>query len=64
MYLLNPVKRKSAAHHWDGTDTLCRMYSTNGLLKAKQKVNSDPMGKEICLMCQNVKRRQHLQAWE
>jgi hypothetical protein len=63
MYLLNPIKRKSAAHHWDGADTLCRMYSSNGLLKAKQQVTSDPMGKEICLMCQNVKRHQWWQAF-
>ena len=57
MYLLNPKKNKSAAHHWDGHDTLCRLFSTGGMTKRKQEVFDEPMGKPICLMCSNVFRR-------
>jgi hypothetical protein len=57
MYLLNPKKNKSAAHHWDGRDTLCRLFSTGGLTKHKQEIFNSPMGKPICLMCSNVFRR-------
>ena len=57
MYLLNPLKNKSAAHHWDGHDTLCRLFSTGGMTKRKQEIFSDTMGKPICLMCSNVFRR-------
>jgi hypothetical protein len=57
MYLLNPLKNKSAAHHWDGQDTLCRLFSTGGMTKRKQEVFDEPMGKPICLMCSNVFRR-------
>jgi hypothetical protein len=60
MYLLNPAKNKSAAHHWDGKDTLCRLYSTGGLTKSKQHVFGDAMGKPICLMCSNVRRKSTL----
>ena len=62
MYLLNPLKAKSAAHYWDGKDTLCRMYSTGGLSKLKQQIFNDPMGKPICSMCVNVQRKTSMQA--
>jgi hypothetical protein len=61
MYLLNPKKNKSAAHYWDGRDTFCRLFSTGGLTKRKQEVFNDPMGKPICLMCQNVQQRMTMQ---
>ena len=57
MYLLNPNKNKSMAHHWSGVDTLCRMYSSNGMKKEKQQVFKTTLGKDICLMCSNVKIR-------
>jgi hypothetical protein len=62
VYLLNPLKAKSAAHYWDGKDTLCRMYSTGGLSKLKQQIFNDPMGKPICSMCVNVQRKTSMQA--
>lgn len=62
MYLLNPLKAKSAAHYWDGKDTLCRMYSTGGLSKLKQQIFNEPMGKPICSMCVNVQRKTTMQA--
>ena len=52
-YLLNPKKKKSAAHIWTGSDTACRMYSTGGMVKRKQEVVSQPLGKPICQMCIN-----------
>ena len=61
MYLLNPLKNKSAAHYWDGQDTLCRMFSTGGLTKRKQKIFNDPMGKPICLMCLNAQQKATMQ---
>lgn len=59
-YLLREVvrskkKSKSApvAHLWDGDDTACRMWSTNGIVKKKRyRVTSDPEGRPICQMCQ------------
>jgi hypothetical protein len=62
VYLLNPLKAKSAAHYWDGKDTLCRMYSTGGLSKLKQQIFNEPMGKPICSMCVNVQRKTTMQA--
>lgn len=54
MYLLNPKKNKSVAHLWDGNDTVCTMYSTNGLRKKKQILSETTMGKRICVMCRTV----------
>jgi hypothetical protein len=60
IYLLNPNKNKSMAHHWTGVDTLCRMYGSNGMRKDRQEIFESTLGKPICLMCSNVKRRFNL----
>lgn len=57
MYLLNPTKRKSVAHLWTGTDTVCRMYSTKGLKEERQELTETTLGKRICTMCAIVKRK-------
>ena len=52
-YLLNAKKRVSAAHYWDGSNTLCKMYATGGMRPERQQVFDSSMGKKICLMCIN-----------
>jgi hypothetical protein len=56
-YLLNPKKAKSAAHWFDGKDTLCRMLSTGGMNKSKMRAFSSDQGHEMCNMCGNVFNR-------
>lgn len=57
MYLLNPNKRKSTAHLWTGSNTVCRMYGSGGMNKRKQRLSATAMGKPICTMCLNVNSR-------
>ena len=54
MYLLNPKKKKSVAHLWTGTDTVCRMFGTNGMKKNRQVLSVDTKGKPVCHMCETV----------
>lgn len=54
MFLLNPNKKHSAAHLWNGTDTVCRMFSTGGMRKKRQQLSASLLGKKICTMCLNV----------
>ena len=48
-------ERKGIAHIWDGVDTLCRMYSTGGINKHRQRnkwvISDDKMNRKVCLMC-------------
>lgn len=56
MFLLNPNKKHSVAHLWNGTDTVCRMFSTGGMRKTKQRLSNSLLGKKICSMCLNVNK--------
>lgn len=44
-------KKKGCAHLWDGSDTVCRMYSTGGMSRKKKKVSASAYGRPICLLC-------------
>ena len=54
MFLLNPKKNKSAAHVWNGKDTVCKMYQTGGMRKSRYHLSATTMNKPICCMCLNV----------
>lgn len=56
MFLLNPNKKHSVAHLWNGTDTACRMFSTGGMRKKRQRLSDSLLGKKICTMCLNVNK--------
>lgn len=49
--------KRSRAHLWDGSDTLCRMWSTGGIKRTSYRVFSEQDGHEICRMCQHVRDR-------
>lgn len=60
-YLMRTKGKKPeryAAHLWDGLDTLCKMYSTNGLAGGRSKkyyeVTADLGNRRICHMCSGV----------
>jgi len=54
-YLIRLKKNKARAHLWNGSDTVCRMWSTGGLRAKKQFVVCDTSeGRKICHMCQSV----------
>lgn len=53
-YLLNPKTPGSKAHVWLGLDSACKMFSTGGMGKRRQKLFTTPMGKKICEMCATV----------
>lgn len=39
------------AHLWDGSDTLCRLWSTGKLRRDRHEVTSDAGRAQICLLC-------------
>lgn len=48
------AKKGGSTHIWVNNDTLCRMWSTNGIKKkSKYKVIESPIG-HLCPMCQSV----------
>lgn len=54
-YLIRLKKGKARAHLWNGSDTVCRMWSTGGLRARRQFLVCDtPEGRKICHMCQAV----------
>lgn len=52
-YLIRDKGNVKAAHIWNGSDTLCRMWSTGGMNKS-YGIYKTPEGHEICQMCKNV----------
>ena len=58
MYLLNPKKKKSVAHMWTGTDTVCKMFSTGGMKQKRQVVSEETKGKPLCHMCETVHNKE------
>jgi hypothetical protein len=50
-YLHKPLSTGSAYHLFDGTDTMCRMWSTGGFKKAKYRVTEEKPNKRLCHMC-------------
>lgn len=58
MFLIRDNKQKVSAHHWDGHDTACKMWSTGGMNKDhKWSVHAGPGNHSICTMCANVHRK-------
>lgn len=58
-FLLGPLnpkrKRPPVAHCWDGSDTLCRMWSTGGMNRGGDwRVTHSAEGRRICQMCVNA----------
>ncbi len=54
--------KKSRAHLWTGTDTVCRMWSTGGLAKSKYDTYDDSRGLKICTMCQATGQKHEAEA--
>src|SRR5271166_5532841 len=53
-YLVKNHGKKTRAHYWTGSDTVCRMWSTGGLRdKSRYSVTSDDAGLPVCQLCQN-----------
>jgi hypothetical protein len=54
LYLIRKRGTPQAAHIWDGSDTLCRMWSTGGLKQENFEVHDSPQGRNVCAMCRNA----------
>ncbi len=51
-FLICKEKRQTKAHFWDGLNTLCTMWNTGGLGRAKgYHLYNTNLGREICWMC-------------
>jgi len=52
-FLIRRKGTKKLAHHWTGSDTVCRMYSTGGLARGLSHyvICDEPKGHPICTMC-------------
>ena len=56
-YISHPNKR--VAHIWTGDDTVCRLWSTGGIVsKSKYKITEKPTKSKICNMCMIVYDKQ------
>lgn len=53
-YFYNANSARKLAHLWDGTDTLCRMWSTGGI--AKNRAGWARHDERICSQCLNKRR--------
>lgn len=54
MFLIRNEGKKSKAHIWLGHDTVCRMWSTEGLKKSRYSVRETRGEREICHMCAHL----------
>lgn len=53
-YLIRVKGKKKSAHYWDGTDTLCHLWSTGGMNQRKGwRVYDEPGEHPLCTMCIN-----------
>lgn len=55
-YLINKKRIKAKAHIWDAEnqDTVCRMYSTDGLLPDNYIQSDHLYGKTLCKICKGM----------
>lgn len=55
-YLINKKRMKAKAHIWDAEsqDTVCRMYSTDGLLPDNYIQTDHLYGKTLCKICKGM----------
>lgn len=60
-FLINKrLNIKKRAHYWNGTDTLCRMFSTGGLRSRQLVVADTSYGMPVCSMCRKAAIKQGL----
>jgi hypothetical protein len=54
--------KKNVVHIWDGVDTFCRMWGTNGILRKERfeitKKYPEDVNREVCTMCTSVLEKQ------
>jgi hypothetical protein len=52
-YLIRTNGQKVSAHYWVGSDTACRMWSTGGIGRGRNKfaLHDEPGNHPICSMC-------------
>lgn len=50
LYLVN-TSTSSKSHIWNGTDSLCRMWSTGGLSRSSYSLFNDPGANGVCKIC-------------
>ena len=56
-YFYRESGTRNKAHYWDGSDTLCRMWTTGGMnQRRKWIVSNAPHGHPLCTRCINVTR--------
>lgn len=58
MFLIRDSNPNATAHHWDGHDTACKMWSTGGMNKNKKwSIRAASGSHPICTMCANVQAK-------
>lgn len=57
MYLVAIKHNQKKAHYWIDNDTLCRLYSTGGLIKSRYHLVNILEHREICHMCSLIKSK-------
>ena len=59
LYLAKKENSK-VVHFWNGTDTVCRRYSTGGIKGDAYEIVTNTLGREICTQCGVVAIRDKL----
>lgn len=57
-WLIRKTGERARAHIWSGADTVCRMWSTGGLIQSKYQIASDRGEHPVCHICQRLSRAQ------
>lgn len=60
MYLIRK-RLNGKAHHWDGSDTKCRMASTGGISMRKYMVAESSCQLLVCHLCAEKLRKEQVQ---
>lgn len=50
-------KKRRVVHVWTGSDTVCRMWSTGGMVHSKFDYVESPEGFTLCANCKEKLRR-------
>ncbi len=53
-YLIRKTGERQKAHFRADNDTLCRMWSTGGLIQQRYQIQETAQGRDICHMCAQV----------
>ncbi len=56
-YLIRNTKKSKVYHLWNGSDTVCKLWSTGGMNQSRYIQSDDNCGLALCQMCNNNNRK-------